>query len=223
MQDCRVIFTKEWIDDIEGQINAVAKQTIDDAKNRYLTFSLPFEGHKGWSMEVANKIASMKAQQARKITRLENFMSESGAVSKQILCDVSDPSGRFMVSLVLYWDSTHYQTVGILIPLSEYMKVAESTGYKIEIACSKGLREFSSPFVVWYYNDSPKVKGKHKVESLPLDIGSCDYMLHAVSKGFGSDPLLTLNGTDFQWSFDLADAAEAHGNPECKFDFWGMY
>lgn len=217
----RVIFTKEWLDEIEQQVNEFALNNINEAKSRYTTFMLDFRGHGSWSMEVATRIAGMKPQQVKKITPIENFINEKGEVSKQILCDVYSPCGRFMVSVVLYWDSQVYQTVGILIPLSQYALVAESTGYKIEIACSKGMREFSCPFVVWYYNDSKKSKGVHKVPSLPLDIGSTNYMLHTCSKGFGSDPLMTLNGTDFQWSFDLKAWAEANGNPEMIFNFWG--
>lgn len=220
MMDTRVIFTKEWLDEIEFQVNEMAYALIEEARQRYTTFSMPFAGHNGWSMEVANKMAAMKAQQIKKITPFENFISNTGVVSKSISVHVTDPSERFEVDIVLYWDSQKYQTVGILIPLSEYIKVAESTNYKIEIACSKGYKEFASPFVVWYYNDSPKVKGKHKVDSLPMDIGSCCYLYHTCSKGFGSDPLMTLNGTNHQWSFDLLAEAGANGNPDGIFDFW---
>jgi hypothetical protein len=126
----------------------------------------------------------------------------------------------FSVDIVMFWNGQSYEAVGILLALSEYVKVAAETGYKIEIACSKGCHQFCSPFMFWYYNDSKKVKGKYQVESLPLDVGSRDFMVHSVNLGYGSDPLLTLNGTKVQWAFELETAARENGNPDMIFNFW---
>lgn len=225
----KVILTREWLLQIEDLINAIIKEQMDSFEGSNLLFNNTIKKGR-WGMEEGNALISMRVRNILKVCEIGAMFGNDKGISTRIRVPnvatgykwVSDEDTGFNVELICHYTGAKYEAIGMIIPLSEYAKVAKDTNYKIEIACSKGAGEFGVPFVVWYYNDSPKVKGKYKVPSLPLDIGSRNYGLHNVNKGLDSDPLMTLQGlSDPHWWFEVQELAAQAGNPDCIFDFWG--
>lgn len=218
----RVILTREWLLDAENQINAYISNLLEDYKMRNITFQLPFNGIEHWTMETAVNLASLDVKAAKRVRSMNNLMDKKHKVSLELRVEAPyyyAPEESMDVDLLLYWRGDKYVTMGIIIPMTQYSKVAKATNYKIEIACSEGLQDFGSMFMVWYYNDYPTRNGK-KRESLPLDIGCTDWYKSNCNIGWGSDEKMTLHGTKIQWGTDLEAKAHQAGNQRCVFDFW---
>lgn len=196
-----VILTREWLLRYEEFINVQLNSILTDALGRALALEMEMEGHNDWSMKDATTLASMDAKRVAKVTYASDFISD-GKTSTKIRATVETEYG-FNVDLLLYWNGRIYDTVGILLYSSEWAKVAEGSNYKLEIACSRGTDEFGPPFTFWYLNDSKKVKGVYKVPTVPIDVGTTDLTLHIFNKGPGSDELMTYNGTNLTFSFEL--------------------
>lgn len=219
----RVILTKEWLLDAENQINNYICNLLEDYKLRNITFQLPFKGVEHWTLETAVKLASLEAKAAKRVRSMNNLMDKKNRVSLELRVEAPyyyAPNESMDVDLILYWRGDKYVTMGVIIPASQYEKVAKATNYKIEVACSEGIQDFGSLFMVWYYNDHPVRKGKRK-EAPPMDVGCVDWYKSNCNLGWGSDEKLTLHGTKIQWGTDFEAYAHRLGNTRCVFDFWG--
>lgn len=222
----RLILTKEWLYAIEQKVNEHVINLLEDYKSRHMLFELPFAGPQNWTMESATQLASLQVRSARKVCSINNFIDKNTKVSLKIRVGADfyygEGSDDYMgVELLMFWCGDRYVTMGMLIPVSEYSKVAAMTNYKIEIACSRGLNDFGSLFMVWYYNDSKKKNGKYTMPTLPLDIGCTNWYQSNCNIGWGSENLTIHGNPDLKWATDVQRFAVANGNPGCVFDFWG--
>lgn len=224
----RLIFTKQWLQGIEQQVNAHVIQLLEDYKSRHLLFELPFTGPQNWTMETATQLAGLQVKSARRVCSITNFIDKNTRVSLKVRVAADFYYGQgendyITVELLMFWCGDRYVTMGILIPVSEYAKVAAYTNYKIEIACSRGIDEFGSLFMVWYYNDSKKKKGEYTIPTLPLDIGCTDWYQSNCNIGWGSENITLHGSKEWKWATDIQRVAMAHGNKALKFDFWGNW
>lgn len=199
----RIVLTEEWLSEMEARINLVLNEMAMEAEGRSLALMTEFQGHGPWSMKDATAVAGLPAKKVARITPALDFIQPNGKVSSKIRATVETLYG-FNMDLLLYWNGEIYSTFGILLLSSEWGKVAAESNYKLEIACSKSMDTFAPPFMVWYYNNSKKVKGVFKVPTVPIDVGTLSLKEHPFNKGTESEPEMYYNGTsDITISYNL--------------------